>query len=66
MNIEKSIFIPSKEIQLLEFIINSNTMTVSLTDDRTDSIRELCRTILASQSIFIRQLVQVIGTLVAS
>lgn len=66
MNIEKSIFIPSKEIQLLEFIINSNTMTVSLTDDRTDSIRQLCRTILASQSNFIRQLVQVIGTLVAS
>lgn len=55
INIEKFIFTPSKEIQFLGFIINSNTMTVSLTDDRAESIGQMRQQILASQSMAIRQ-----------
>lgn len=66
VNIEKSIFTPAKEIQFLGSIINSNAMTVSSTDHRAKSIRQMCQQILASQSIVIRQLAHVIGKLVAS
>lgn len=41
-------------------------MTVSLTYDRAESIRQMCQQILASQSIVITQLAQMIGKLVAS
>lgn len=59
-------FHPFKGNTVLGFIINSNTMTVSLTYDRAESIRQMCQQILASQSIVITQLAQMIGKLVAT
>ncbi|XP_062570047.1 uncharacterized protein LOC134232103, partial [Saccostrea cucullata] len=41
-------------------------MTVSLTDDKAKSIQDTCNKIIASQSLTIRQLAQLIGKLVAS
>lgn len=40
INIEKSVCTPTKCIQFLGFVINSELMSVSLTQDRADSIRD--------------------------
>lgn len=66
INIEKSVFTPTKCIQFLGFVINSELMSVSLTQDRADSIREKCLEVLNLHKIAIRQFAQLIGKLVSS
>lgn len=63
----KSVFIPSKEIQYLGVILNSETMTVRLTKQRADSIKADCMHLLKNgQRVTIRQTAKVIGKIVAS
>lgn len=66
INIEKSVLTPTKCIQFLGFVINSELMSVSLTQDRADSIREKCQEVLNLHKIAIRQFAQLIGKLVSS
>ena len=40
---EKSVFVPSQEIEYLGFIINSVTMTVTLTTKKKRKIFDICQ-----------------------
>lgn len=46
-------------------MINSELMSVSLTQDRADCIREKCKEVLNLHKIAIRQFAQLIGKLVS-
>ena len=60
INKEKSVFTPSKTIQFLGFIINSELMSVTLTEDRANSIKEKCKEILNLHKVMIRELAKLI------
>ena len=64
----KSVFVSSKEIKMLGFILNSITMTVRLTLEKKDSIKSCCIELLEKQIFTIKEIVigKVIGKLVAS
>jgi len=62
---EKSITTPTQILEHLGFILNSVTMTISLTEEKIKNIRDLCHTILNKKEITIRQAAQLIGTLVS-
>ena len=62
----KSIFEPTQIIEFLGFILNSITMTVSLTMRKASKIRQLCQTTIHKKWISIRDFAALIGNLVAS
>ena len=62
----KSVFLPSKEIKMLGFILNSITMTVHLIPEKKESIKSFCTELLEKQISTIREIAKVIGKLVAS
>ena len=51
---EKLVFVPSREIEYLGFIINSVTMTIRLTTEETKIIFDLCQESLLKESASIR------------
>ena len=63
---EKSSLEPSHILVYLGFILNSLDMTVTLTATKIDSIITMCRALLHKQFCTIRQLAEVIGSLVAA
>lgn len=65
---EKSQFNPSQEIVILGFIINSITMIVKLTSEKTLDLKLACGTFIKNnpKKISIRAVAQIIGRLVAS
>ena len=66
VNVEKSVFKPTRRIQFLGFIIDSESMTIALSDDRVLSIKGKCQDVLNQQQVTIRELAQLIGKLVSS
>lgn len=64
---EKSLFVPSQCITYLGFIIDSKTMTVSLTNERKENINALGRKLLAASSrVKVREVAQLLGMMSAS
>ncbi|XP_071145224.1 uncharacterized protein [Mytilus edulis] len=63
---KKSVFTPTKEITFLGFIINSENMTVRLTQERILNLQDLCVNALHSKEITIRSFATIIGKMVAS
>ena len=63
---DKSIFVPTQEIQFLGFLLNFRNMTVRLTAEKIDNIVGECRSILTKGAVTIRALAQLVGKLVAS
>lgn len=63
---DKSVLTPCKEIKYLGFVINSDNMTVRLTQEKVKKITENCQSVLEQSSIKIRALAQLIGQFVAS
>ena len=59
-----SILTPTKELQHLGFILNSQHMAVSLNPEKEMQVRRIIVNVL-NQPISVRTLAQVIGTLVA-
>ena len=57
---------PFQQLQFLGFIINSNTMTVTLTTEKKDLFKKLINEVLSSKTIRIRKLACVIGKIVSS
>ena len=66
INIPKSILEPTKIIEFVGFILNSNNMTIKLTDKKKRKISELGIELLAQESTSIRELARFIGNLVAT
>ena len=62
----KSVLRPAKRIQYLGVIIDSESMTVTLTADRARSLKEGCRELRGKKKPTIREAAQVIGKIVAS
>ena len=63
---EKSIFLPSQEIEVLGFLINSVTMTVSLTHTKKEPIKEMCSLALSMNLVTIRFVAKILGKLSSS
>lgn len=63
---EKSVMVPSKKIKFLGFYLNSENMTVYLTEKRATEIKQLCTEIRNQTRTKIRHLASVIGKLTAS
>lgn len=61
----KSAFVPSKEIKMLGFLLNSDNMTVRPTQDKKDSIISLCQGLLDKETVKIRTVAQVLGKIVS-
>lgn len=66
INPEKSVWQPTQCIEFLGFVLNSVTMTVSLTKSKVERISELCKSILKKNLITIRECCQFIGTLIST
>ena len=63
---DKSMLIPSREVQFLGFILNSDTMRVSLPDRKCETIREFGRKLLREPVTSLRDLASFIGSAVAT
>ena len=63
---DKSVREPSQQLIHLGFVLNSVTMSVSLSEDKRDNILVLINNILTAVRVSIRFLAKVIGTLIAS
>lgn len=57
---------PDKELVCLGFIINSYEMTVRCTKEKAEKMRELCLQIYQRNSIKIRTVAQLLGSMSAS
>lgn len=62
----KSVFEPTRRIQYLGVVIDSESMTVTLTKERAESIQDSCRKLKHQKQPSIRLVAQVIGKIVAS
>ena len=63
---EKSILEPSHVLEFLGFILNSVTMTVTLSHAKAANIKQECKNLLTEKQPTIRKVAVVIGKLVAS
>ena len=63
---EKSVVEPTQELTLLGFVLNSLTMTISLTPLRAQKLENACSMLLKMDKPSIRTVAQVIGLMVAS
>lgn len=61
----KSVFQPSKQIVFLGFILDSEKMTVSLTQEKANDVIHCCSNLMKKHEVCIRDFAQVIGKLVA-
>ena len=62
---DKSVTFPSHVLTFLGFVLNSIEMTVTLTLERRAKIKTVCSRLLDLKKVTVRQLAEVIGTLVA-
>lgn len=63
---EKSCFVPSQSLTILGFIINSATMTIQLTSDKSAQLLNDCNTLLNTEHPTIREVARVIGKIISS
>jgi len=63
---EKSVLMPTQEIIFLGFVLNSVRMTITLTLEKKEKIRQFCLEIIRKPDISIRKLACIIGNLVAA
>ena len=66
VNVEKSILKPTQCIAFIGFLLNSLDMTVRLTPQKREDIKECCKSALKANTLSIRDFARVIGKLVAS
>ena len=62
----KSVLDPTRELVFLGFVINSITMTLSLTPDKRTKIRKMAIKMLRQKSPTIQQVAKLVGNLVAT
>ena len=63
---DKSVLEPTPQIQFLGFTLDSQSMTISLPDDKKAEIIKECTTLIGAQSPHIRYVARVIGKLIAT
>ena len=62
----KAVLIPTQVIVFLGFLLNSITMTVSLTPEKTKKLKSAVSRLLSCTSPTIREVAQVVGLIIAS
>ena len=63
---EKSVFKPTQELVYLGFILNSTSMTVTLTTDKAYRLKSCCQNILDKRCVSIRTIAECVGLMVSS
>ena len=63
---DKSVFTPTQQLEFLGFVLNSISMTVSLTVAKAEKIKSSCKKLLSQPQSAIRAVAEVVGMLVAS
>ena len=58
---EKSVFVPTKSLEFLWHIIDSESMTVSLTRTKKEKIRVFCDYSLQQEQVTIREVARLLG-----
>ena len=62
---DKSVLIPTQEITILGFVINSRKMSVKLTPQKEKNLKRLVNQLFSMKTLSIRFLAEVIGTIVS-
>jgi hypothetical protein len=57
---------PTQIIKFLGFVLNSQNMTIRLTNEKAKEIKELCCKYVKNREITIREFAQIVGKLVAA
>ena len=63
---EKSVLVPSQEMEFLGFLLNSVNMTIRLPPTKAERVRLACQSLLCKSKMSIREVAQVIGLIVSS
>lgn len=63
---EKSCFIPSRSLTILGFVINSENMTIQLTNEKASALLHDCNALLNAKSSTIREVARVIGKIIST
>ena len=66
INYEKSVLVPTQSMKFLGFILDSVTMTISLTETRRAHILAICNKLQTPEVLTIREVASAIGTFVAA
>ena len=66
INLEKSVFVPTQQLEFLGFVINTIDMTLLLPRDKVTAIKALWKRLLEQQQVSVGELSQLIGKLTAS
>ena len=61
VNEDKSVLGPTQKLEFLGFLMNSKTMTLAVIDKKIKSLISLCKTLIESPEIMIRQLARIIS-----
>ena len=61
----KSTFVPSRDLKILGFILNSELMTVRPPQDKIESLIHLCNSVLAKPSNTIRTIARLLGKFIS-
>ena len=63
---EKSVLIPTQEMEFLGFLLNSINMTIQLRPIKAERVWLACQSLLDKSQMTIREVAQVIGLMVSS
>ena len=66
INTDKSVTIPTQELEHLGFLLNSKSMTVSLTARKKENLLSKCTQLLKARKLTIRAVAELIGLIVSS
>lgn len=66
INKEKSVVVPTHEIVFLGFVLNSKSMTISLTPEKIKKFKNLYHNFCSNKSHSIRQVAELVGVLISS
>ena len=66
INYQKSLLVPSKEMEFLGFLINSQTMTLALPREKIRKVTKECQHLLELQVVTVRELAKVLGHLTST
>ena len=66
INYKKSVITPTTSLEYLGIIVDSTSMTMSLTEEKSVSLTKLCQKTLTSKKLSLRKLGSLIGKLVAT
>ena len=63
---DKSIFVPARSIEYIGFVIDSQSMNISLTQKKKTSIKQLCHEVFREEFLIIRKIARALGKFTSS